>query len=550
MRLAIYTRVSTDEQASSAAAQEAGARAWAEREGHAVVAVYRDEGVSGGEWVHRPGVLQLRADAASTPRPWDVLVVRDLDRLGRDAIRLPELLSHLGDHDVRVVEWSTGQTVALDGMALIVAQLRAGLAQIEREQIAHRTRTALAQKAARGLVTGGRVYGYQNRRTSDGVVYELDPAEAATVRDLYARVIRGESLRAIARALNASGVPSPRAEGGGTGSWCPETVRGIVRSPRYRGEATWGELGARYRGGTRVTVVRDDAIRYAVPPIVDEETWQRAQAQSERARTAAGLARRPGREPRYLLVGHAVCADCGGPLASARTSTGSGATRRVVPAYTCGHARERGTCSSRWHRPTARVDAAVLDWLASEVLDPATIRAACARARELHRAAAERPDPRVESLRAEETELSRAVTRLTAALEHGADDVAEVVQRLRDRRTRLEAVRAELSALAAPVAVVSLDAERRIVDAAARVREALSASLEEHPAHARDVLGAVLVGRIQVGLREDGRLWLAGVSAPSRLLWSEPGGTRGLAATPTGTGQSPGSAGVPLARAV
>jgi DNA invertase Pin-like site-specific DNA recombinase len=277
MLAALYIRVSTDEQASSAAAQEEGARGWCAREGHRVVAVYRDEGVSGGEWVRRAGVLQLRADVAATPRPWDVLVVRDLDRLGRDAIRLPALLSHLADHDARVVEWSTGQTVALDGMALIVAQLRAGLAQIEREQIAHRTRTALAQRAAKGLVTGGVVYGYTNRRSAEGVVYEVHEGEAEVVREIFKRTAAGESARRIAVALNTLSVPSPRAEGGGTGAWCPGTVRAIVRNARYRGDATWGELGSRYRGGTRTVVRRDDAIHYAVPVIIEDELWHRAQ---------------------------------------------------------------------------------------------------------------------------------------------------------------------------------------------------------------------------------------------------------------------------------
>lgn len=551
MRVAIYTRVSTEEQSSSAAAQEHGARAWSAREGHHVVAVYADEGVSGGEWVNRPGVLALRADVARSPRPWDVLVVRDLDRLGRDAIRLPELLSHLHDHDVHVVEWSTGQTVALDGMALIVAQLRAGLAQIEREQIAHRTRTALAQKAARGLVTGGVVYGYRNRRTPDGVVYEVHADQAAVVREIYERTARGDSARVIACALNARGVPSPRAEGGGTGSWCPSTVRAIVRSERYRGTATWGEIGARYRGGTRVTIVRDDAIRYVVPAIVDTDLWQRAQGTSERGRAAEGLARRSGIPAKYLLVGHAVCAACGGPIASARTSTGKGATRRVLSAYTCGHGRERGTCEARWYRPTDRVDAVVIDWLASEVLSPDVIRAACSRAREMHRAAQSAPDPRIEALRTEETDLSRTLARLTAALEHGADDVPELVARMRERRARLDTVRAELSVLTAPPPVVSLDVERSILDAATRVRDALVTGATERPDLVRGVLGAVLVGRVRVGLA-DGRLMLEGVSAPSRLLWREPGGTRGLAATPTGIAQSPGSAEVliPLARAV
>ena len=46
-RAAIYLRVSTDEQRESLDAQERGARQWCERGGHCVVAVYRDEGVSG-----------------------------------------------------------------------------------------------------------------------------------------------------------------------------------------------------------------------------------------------------------------------------------------------------------------------------------------------------------------------------------------------------------------------------------------------------------------------------------------------------------------------
>ena len=143
MRAALYIRVSTDEQASSAEAQESGARAWAEARGHSVVAVYRDIGHSGAEWVRRRGVLDLQVDVAREPRPWDILVVRDLDRLGRDQARLPLLLSTLADHDAQVVEWSTDRVVELDVMGRMIAGLRAGMAEMERELIAHRTRTAL-----------------------------------------------------------------------------------------------------------------------------------------------------------------------------------------------------------------------------------------------------------------------------------------------------------------------------------------------------------------------------------------------------------------------
>ena len=116
---------------------------------------------------------------------------------------------------------------------------------------------------------------------------------------------------------------------------------------------------------------------------------------------------------------------------------------------------------------------------------------------------------------------------------------------------RLAAVRAELAALTAPAPVVALDAERAIVDAARRAREVLSVGYAERPGLVRAVLGAVLVGRLRVGLR-DGRLWMEGEGAPSRLVWREPGGTRGAETTPTGPARSPGSVDVrvPLRRAV
>lgn len=521
MRAAIYVRVSTEEQSDSAAAQEEGARAWCSRNAHEVERVYRDEGVSGAEWSFRPGIAAVRADAALSPRPWDLLVVRDLDRIGRDGIRLPELLSHLHDHETRVVEWSTGQIAQLDTMGRMVASIRAHIAELEREAIAHRTRTALAQKAAKGLVTGGRVYGFRNRRTPEGVVYEVDPDEAMVVREIFERTLRGEGARVVAVALNRRGVPSPRAGGGGTGSWCENTIRGIVRSPRYRGEATWGEIGSRYRGGTRTTIRRDDAIRYEVPAIIDSETWERTQPRgSAKARAAIGLGRRSSIAPKYLLVGHAVCGACGGPISSARTSTGCGRTRRVLTAYTCGHSRSRGTCEARWYRPTERLDAVVIDWLAHEVFDRDTIGRAIEVAR-ARAAVGSAPNPRLAEIEAEEADNARAVSRLTAALEHGADDISSIVDRLRARRASAEALRAERARLSAPTSSLAPEVEAMLMNSADRVRDALLRATDERPELVRNVLAAVLVGRIRV--MPGDALLLEGVAAPSRLVWSETG---------------------------
>lgn len=229
MRVAIYCRVSIDDRTVSLDAQETGAREWAARNGHAVTHVYRDDGVSGAEWTHRPGVKRLEAEALTKPRPFDVVVVRDLDRLGRDSVRLPLLLSDLRDARIQVVEWTTGRPVELTGDHLFMASLRAHFAAREREAIAARTRVALEARARRGLVVGGEVYGYRRVRRDDGVHYAINDAEAAVVREVFAARASGRSIRAIVADLNRRGVPSPHAGRRGTGTWSPAAVHDMLK---------------------------------------------------------------------------------------------------------------------------------------------------------------------------------------------------------------------------------------------------------------------------------------------------------------------------------
>lgn len=537
-RAALYLRVSTDEQASSLDAQESGARAWCERHGHTVVQVYRDEGVSGAEWLRRPGVAALQADARLTPRPWDLVVVRDLDRLGRDALRLGLLLETLHARGAQLVAWSTGETVQADPMARAIVMLRGVLAEQERAQTAHRTRTALRQRAERGLVVGGCVYGYATERGPEGVRYLPHPTEAAAVRMIYERHAAGVSARLVARELTAAHAPAPR----GAPSWAPSTVHEILRNPRYRGEAEWGRVGGAYVEGSRVVVHRTDAevVRYEVPALVDADLWQRAQARTSAVRAAAGrTAAALSREPRYLLVGHAVCDHCGGPLSSWRQTSGSGpaARRRVVQSYRCGWRATRSpdACEASYIRPQAPLDRAVVEALA-DALAPAQVRAALARARELLRP--EAVDARRDEAERVARDAERRVARLTEAVAHGTDGLAPLVEALRTATAELAAARATLAGLAAPAPVLDLAAERELVALAGGVAEALVVGLDrahkgdrEAVAHLRAILGASLPQPLRA--RWDGRdLALRGLLSPGRVLVRP--GDRGSVGDPNG----------------
>jgi len=526
MRALVYIRVSTDEQAQSAETQERGALAWCAAQGHAVVETVRDVGYSGAEWVRRPGIAALQLAAASGRPPWDLVVVRDVDRLGRDGVRLPYLLATLREAGVDVVEYSTGQTVALDGVGQLVASVRACVAQIEREQIAHRTRTAHRQQHLDRRVVGGTVYGYRNVRGPGGVRYAIEEREAAVVREIYERAARGEGTREIARTLNARRELPPSAGRRGTGSWSPAAVLEILRRERYRGVLVWGATTRRYRGGTRSRVEGTAPVRVEAPDLalVSGALWEAAQPEQQPGRHRPD---RPARA-RHLLVGFAVCDGCGGPIATTHTRQGT----ETVAAYCCGWARDRGICEARWRRWTERVNGVVLRWLAEEVLDGDVVADAVAIARA--RLADDAPDPRLAELAEREREGAAAVARLVAAVEAGAGDLPELVARLRERQGELERARQERAALAGARALLPRDLDSALAAVVADLRGALARDTEG----ARRVLGAVLVGRLRVSVPSP--------RAPLTLSGSaELGGvvslavTRGDAASPAGPALPP-----------
>lgn len=502
MRVAVYLRVSTEEQAQGVDTQERGVLAWCAAQGHAVVATYRDIGVSGAEWKKRPAMIEMRAAARQKPRPWDLVVVRDVDRLGRDGVELMVLLTQLRDVGVTVVESSSGQPVSLEGMGKLIASVKACLAEIERETIAQRVRTAHANQHAVKRVVGGACYGYDNVRGEAGVRYAINDSEAAVVREIFARLAGGEGCREVARSLNARGVAPPSAGRRGTGSWSPGAVYEISRRERYKGVLAWGRAKKGYREGTRQRTFDGEVRRVEAPELalVDVALWERVNADRDDRRRESDRPVHRGRAPRHLLIGHVTCAACGGPVGSTTTKRG----KTSVPAYRCAWCKDRGVCAASWRRPAAVLDEVVRDWLLRDVLDEAMIREAVALARA--RLVDDAPDPRLGALQAEEREHAAAIGRLAAAVEVGGD-VPELVARMRERREQLAAVRRQLSEVAAARAAVPAD----IDDAIGRVVTDLRARVAVDVAGAREVLGALLVGRLKISWEGPrGRVWIEG----------------------------------------
>ena len=75
--------------------------------------VYADDGVSGAEFDRRPGFLRLLEALRQRPRPFDVLLITDKDRLGREQYETAFVLKLL----LKIA-------VALEDLFQIVARLR------------------------------------------------------------------------------------------------------------------------------------------------------------------------------------------------------------------------------------------------------------------------------------------------------------------------------------------------------------------------------------------------------------------------------------------
>lgn len=204
----VYVRVSTARQVEGIGldAQEAKAREHAQKMGLDVVAVFRDEGISGRDGMEdRPGLRALIQRAKATPNA--VVVVYSVSRLARRQRLLWQLLDERDGEGLAVSSATEAfDTTTPTGRAML--GMIAVFAQLEADMVSERTRDALAEVRAQGRRLG-----------RPGM---LDLGAADTVREVQALYATGRyTHRTLADELNRRSVKTAT----GTGKWWPKTVR-------------------------------------------------------------------------------------------------------------------------------------------------------------------------------------------------------------------------------------------------------------------------------------------------------------------------------------
>lgn len=350
MRAAIYARVSSVAQrdAHTIENQLQTLPAYVAAQGWTLVGTYVDDGRSA-----KAGKLEAREGFAGLVKATergelDVVVVVDVDRLTRTE-DMRERAAILGAFQVAGVTIATPASGVLDlrsMMGELYITMQAIFAAEENRKRASRVKAGKVRAIAEGRKPAGPTpYGLAYVR--DGGAWSLHPTTAAIVREIYVRVIAGDSCRTIAEDFDARGVPPPR------GTWTRAKVWAIVRSRHPVGEWTADKR--------KHLVVR-------VPAAVDEATWQAAQVRLiEHGRRGLRRTRHV-----YLLEGLAVCGMCGSPIAiRSATSARRGLTNPA--AYVC---RSRKLFRRGEQRclapivPVADIDARVWTVVAAELDNP------------------------------------------------------------------------------------------------------------------------------------------------------------------------------------
>lgn len=203
MRAVIYTRVSTEEQANSGLGLEAqltACQAKAVAIGATEVLHFQDAGVSGASQIaDRAGLTA----ALASLRKGDVLLVAKRDRIARDTFVTLSVERAVSAKKATLLS-TAGEGTGEEGVAGVMQRGMFDLfAQIEREMIRARTKSALQAKKARGERVGQIPFGYQ--LASDGVHLEPNQVQQEIMAVVISLRNSGLSYRAIASELNTRG---------------------------------------------------------------------------------------------------------------------------------------------------------------------------------------------------------------------------------------------------------------------------------------------------------------------------------------------------------
>ena len=226
MMIAAYCRVSTrsDDQLDSLRNQKEFFEEYAHRNGHTLVKLYADEGISGTRVKKRQAFAQLMQEARLGI--FQQVVVKDVSRLARNTVDFLQSIRQLKSYGVNIL-FLTANMESL-GESEFILTVFGAMAQEESANLSKRVKFGKKINAKKGRVPQ-RIFGY-NR--VDKFTLEINYEEAKVVRDIYRLYLeQGFGYRMISMELNRLGCKTKFGC-----EWNPRGVRRVLTNSIYCGQ--------------------------------------------------------------------------------------------------------------------------------------------------------------------------------------------------------------------------------------------------------------------------------------------------------------------------
>ena len=303
-KTACYIRVSTldESQDTSFQAQRTHFTELIENSPDMVFAgLYADDGISGTGTAHRHGFQNMVRDALDGK--FSLILTKSLSRFSRNVLDSISTIRQLKAHGVEV-RFEKESLSSFDSKSELLMTIISSLSQEESRSISENVTWGLRQGFEKGKISlpYSHFMGYE--KGVDGPV--VNHEQAAVVQSIYRRYLEGATPGAIARDLEAAGIPSPT----GRTRWHPSTINSMLTNPCYKGltirQKTFTTDFLTHKSKKNEGELPQYIIENSHTPIIPEETWELVQL--ERIRRAKIGTKFSAKGP---LASRLVCGDCG-----------------------------------------------------------------------------------------------------------------------------------------------------------------------------------------------------------------------------------------------
>jgi DNA invertase Pin-like site-specific DNA recombinase len=287
MKCAIYTRVSTDNQAekefSSCEAQEEKIKAFIKSQNNwEVFKVFSDAGYTGAN-LNRPGLQELLRDIKEGKI--NIVLVYKIDRLTRSPKDFYQLIEFFEKYKVDFISITERFDTSTPAGRLL-RNIMLTFAQFERELASERTKDKMLERAKKGMWNGGIVpYGYKKENKK----LVINSKEAEIVKLIYEIYTTTGSLFQVYEKLKQKEIKDRQGKIFSKGA-----IYYILRNIVYTGRLKYG--GSIYQGIHK--------------PIISEDLFNLAQ------QIHKGKIRKLRVYKDYLFGGLVVCKECGSKMTS------------------------------------------------------------------------------------------------------------------------------------------------------------------------------------------------------------------------------------------